>query len=69
MKKKVKNILYGVLCLVMAAVWFFALKDWELLLFHVIPLNNVVAGILFAVFGVLSLIVAFAGKDKEDDNK
>lgn len=69
MKKKAKNILYGVLCLAMAAVWFFALEDWELLLFHVIPLNNVVAGIIFALFGVISLIVAFAGKDKEDNNK
>ena len=46
MKEKIKNILFGIFALVMAFVWFFALQDWQLMLFHIIPLNNVVAGIL-----------------------
>lgn len=63
MSEKVKSILYAVVCFVVAAVWFFFLEDWELLLFHFIPLNNVVAGIGFAIIGGLCLIGAFADND------
>lgn len=63
MKEKTKNILFGIFALVMAFVWFFALQDWQLMLFHIIPLNNVVAGILFAVIGVIALVKGFIRKD------
>ena len=63
MKEKIKNILFGIFALVMAFVWFFALQDWQLMLFHIIPLNNVVAGILFAVIGVIALVRGFIRKD------
>lgn len=63
MKEKIKNILFGIFALVMAFVWFFALQDWQLMLFHIIPLNNVVAGILFAVIGVIALVKGFIRKD------
>lgn len=63
MKEKIKNILFGIFALVMAFVWFFALQDWQLMLFHIIPLNNVVAGILFAVIGVIALVKGFLRKD------
>jgi hypothetical protein len=63
MKEKIKNILFGIFALVMAFVWFFALQDWQLMLFHIIPLNNVVAGILFAVIGVIALVRGFLRKD------
>ena len=63
MKEKTKNILFGIFALVMAFVWFFALQDWQLMLFHIIPLNNVVAGILFAVIGVIALVKGFLRKD------
>lgn len=66
MSDKVKSILYGVFCLVMAGVWFFALEGWELMLFHIIPLNNVVAGILFAILGVVSLVGAFSNKESQE---
>ena len=59
MKEKIKNILFGIFALVMAFVLFFALQDWQLMLFHIIPLNNVVAGILFAVIGVIALVKVF----------
>ena len=62
MKEKIKNILFGIFALVMAFVWIFALQDWQLLLFHVIPVNNIVAGIIFAVIGVVSLLKAFLKK-------
>ena len=63
MKEKTKNILFGIFALIMAFVWFFALQDWQLMLFHIIPLNNVVAGILFAVIGVIALVRGFLRKD------
>ena len=63
MKENTKNILFGIFALVMAFVWFFALQDWQLMLFHIIPLNNVVAGILFAVSGVIALVKGFLRKD------
>ena len=63
MKEKTKSILFGIFALVMAFVWFFALQDWQLMLFHIIPLNNVVAGILFAVIGVIALVRGFIRKD------
>ena len=63
MSEKVKKILYGVFCLIFSGVWFFALQDWNLMLFHIIPLNNVVAGILFAVIGVIALVKGFLRKD------
>ena len=63
MKEKIKNILFGIFALVMAFVWFFALQDWQLMLFHIIPLNNVVAGILFAMIGVIALVKGFLRKD------
>ena len=63
MKEKTKSILFGIFALVMAFVWFFALQDWQLMLFHIIPLNNVVAGILFAVIGVIALVRGFLRKD------
>ena len=63
MKEKIKNILFGIFALVMAFVWFFALQDWQLMLFHIIPLNNVVAGILFAVIGVIALVKGFLRKE------
>lgn len=43
----------------MSGVWFVALRDWQLTLFPVIPLSNVVAGILFAVIGMTSPVVFF----------
>ena len=36
-----------------------ALRDWQLTLFPVIPPDNVVAGILFAVIAVISPVVFF----------
>lgn len=69
MSEKVKSILYGVFCLVMSCVWFFFLEDWELLLFHIIPLNNVVAGIIFAVIGVVCLIGAFGNNEDGEKSK
>ncbi len=66
MKEKTKSILFGIFALVFSVIWFTALSDWELLLFHIIPLNNVVAGIIFAVIGIFSLIGAFGSDDKKD---
>lgn len=69
MKEKTKRIVVGILCLVLAVVWFVALSDWQLMLFHVIPFNNVVAGILFAVIGAINLVGAFVGKDKKETSE
>lgn len=65
--KKSNPIVYGIFCLVFAAIWLFALSDWELLLFHVIPINNVVAGVIFGVIGIISLITGFLQKKKEKE--
>ena len=37
------------------------------MLFRVIPINNVVAGIFFALAGVISLFDAFADKKKDEE--
>lgn len=66
MKEKTKGILFGIFALALSVAWFTVYRDWELLLFHFIPLNNVVAGIIFAIVGVLSLIGAFGSDDKKD---
>ncbi len=68
MSEKVKTILWSVLCLGFSVAWFTVLTDFRLMLFHVIPINNVVAGVAFAIFGVIGLWVAFSMK-KEDDKK
>lgn len=66
MKTKTKNILFGIFALAFSVAWFTVYKDWELRLFYIIPLNNVIAGIIFAVIGVFSLIGAFSSDDKKD---
>lgn len=66
MKEKTKGILFGIFALAFSVAWFTVYRDWELVLFHVVPLNNVVAGIIFAIIGVLSLIGAFGSDDKKD---
>ena len=68
MKEKTKSILFGIFALAFSVAWFTIYRDWELLLFHFIPLNNVVAGIIFAIIGVISLFGAF-GSDKKNDSR
>ena len=67
MSKKVKDIIAGIFCLTFAVAWFTVLSDWQLMLFRVIPINNVVAGIFFALAGVISLFDAFADKKKDEE--
>jgi hypothetical protein len=68
MSEKVKTILWSVFCLGFSVAWFTVLTDFRLMLFHVIPINNVVAGIAFAICGVIGLLLAFSMK-KEDGKK
>ena len=65
MKEKTKSILFGIFALIFSVVWFTALTDWELVLFYFIPLNNIVAGIIFAIIGVVCLLGAFVSDDKK----
>ena len=62
MKENVKSIIFGIFALIFGGVWIFALQDWELKLFHVIPINNVLAGIIFAVIGVICLLGGLINK-------
>ncbi len=62
MKENVKSIIFGIFALIFGGVWIFALQDWELMLFHVIPINNVLAGIIFAVIGVICLLGGLINK-------
>ena len=62
MKENVKSIIFGIFALIFGGVWIFALQDWELMLFHVIPINNIVAGIIFAVIGVICLLGGLINK-------
>ena len=68
MSEKVKFILFGVFCLGFSAAWFTVLTDFRLMLFHVIPINNVVAGIGFGIVGLLGLWMGLSMK-KEDNKK
>lgn len=68
MSEKVKTILWSVFCLGFSAAWFTVLTDFQLMLFHVIPINNVVAGVAFAIFGAIGLWMGLSMK-KEDNKK
>lgn len=72
MSEKVKTILWGVFCLGFSVAWFTVLTDFQLMLFHVIPINNVVAGIGFGIVGLIGLWMGLSMKKedkKEDDQK
>lgn len=68
MSEKVKFILFGVFCLGFSAAWFTVLSDWQIILFHMIPINNVVGGIGFGIVGLLGLWMGLSMK-KEDEKK
>lgn len=68
MSEKVKTILWSVFCLGFSVAWFTVLTDFQLMLFHVIPINNVVAGVFFALAGVIGLWMGLSMK-KEDNKK